>query len=70
MKYKMETTGKKEFIQYYNGPALYYSIWKLRRFLRNKRKYNELDNDAWLQVEQELNIILTDNGINMEEDYK
>ena len=69
MKYIMETTDKKEFIQHYNGPALYYSIWELQQFLRNKRKYNEPDNDAWLRVEQSLNTILTDNGINMEEDY-
>ena len=70
MKYIMETTDKKEFIQHYNGPALYYSIWEFQQYLRNKRKYSELDNDTWLQAEQELNIILTDNGINMEEDYK
>jgi len=70
MKYKMETNDKKEFIQHYNGPALYYSIWEFQQFLRNYRKYSEPDNDTWSRAEQELTNILIDNGINMEEDYQ
>ena len=69
MKYKLETTDSKEFIQHYNGPALYHSIWEFQTFLRSKRKYSEPDNDAWSKAEQELTNILIDNSINMDEDY-
>ena len=69
MKYTMETLDKKEFMQHYNGPALYYSIWKFQQFLRNKWKYKDTENGVWLQAATELTNILIDNGINMDEDY-
>ena len=69
MKYKMETNDKKEFIQHYNGPTLYYSIWEFQQFLRNKWKYSDTENEAWLEAANQLTTILIDNGINMDEDY-
>ena len=69
MKYTMETLDKKEFMQHYNGPALYYSIWEFQQFLRNKWKYSETENVAWEQAANQLEMILIDNGINMDEDY-
>ena len=70
MKYTMETNDKKEFIQHYNGPALYDSIWEFQQFLRNKWKYSDTKNEAWLKAANQLTTILIDNGINMEEDYQ
>ena len=69
MKYKMETNDTKEFIQHYNGPTLYYSIWEFQQFLRNKWKYSDTENVAWEQAANQLEMILIDNGINMDEDY-
>ena len=69
MKYKLETNDTKEFIQHYNGPALYYSIWEFRQYLRDKWKYNDTENEAWLKAANQLTTILTDNSINMDEDY-
>lgn len=68
MEYTMRTKDRKEFMQYYNGPALYYSIWEFQSFLRSKRKYGD-DPEAWEEAEKEFNEILTDNGINMEDDW-
>jgi len=70
MKYTMETNDKKEFMQHYNGPALYYSIWGFQQYLRNQWKYNDPDSKAWATAAQELTNILIDNGINMDEDYQ
>ena len=69
MKYKIETDEKQEFLQHYRGPDLYYSIWEFQQFLRNKYKYNDSDNEAWLKASQELTNILSDNGINMDTDF-
>jgi len=70
MKYTMETDDSKEFIQHYNGPALYRSVWEFQKYLRDQWKYKDPESKAWAQAEQELASILIDNGINMEEDYK
>ena len=69
MKYKMETNDKKEFLQHYHGPDLYYSVWEFQQFLRKNWKHNDPDNMAWLAAANELTEILIDNGINMDEDY-
>ena len=69
MKYTMETLDKKEFIQHYNGPALYYSIWEFQQYLRNQWKYADTENEAWLKAANQLTTILIDNGIDMDEDY-
>jgi len=69
MKYKMETNDKKEFIQHYIGPALYNTIREFKQYLRDKWKYNDTENEAWLKAANQLEMILIDNGINMEEDY-
>ena len=69
MKYTMETDDSKEFIQHYNGPALYHSVWEFQQYLRNKWKYNDTENGAWLQAAAELTNILIDNGIDIEKDY-
>ena len=69
MKYTMETDDSKEFIQHYNGPILYHSIWEFQKYLRDQWKYNDPESKAWEQAAYTLGTILTDNGINMEEDY-
>ena len=68
MKYTMETDDSKEFIQHYNGPALYHSIWEFQKYLRDQWKYKDPESKLWAQAEQELASILMANGINMEED--
>ena len=67
MKYTMETDDSKEFIQHYNGPALYRSVWEFQQYLRNQWKYNDPESKAWATAAEELNSILLDNGVNMEE---
>ena len=69
MKYTMETNDKAEFIQHYNGPALYCSISEFQQYLRKQWKYNDPDSKAWATAAQELTNILIDHGINMDEDY-
>ena len=69
MKYTMETDDSKEFIQHYNGPALYHSVGEFQQYLRHKWKYNDTENGAWLQAAAELTNILIDNGIDIERDY-
>ena len=68
MKYIMETDDSKEFIQHYNGPALYHSVCEFQQYLRNQWKYNDPDSKAWATAAQELNNILIDHDINMEEE--
>jgi len=67
MKYTMETDDDREFTQHYNGPALCHAIWKFQLYLRNKWKYSDSENGAWLAAATELTNILIDNGINMED---
>ena len=65
----METNDKAEFIQHYKGPDLYYAIWEFQKFLRDKWKYNDVENLAWEEAAQELTNILIDHGIDMDGDY-
>ena len=69
MEFTMVTKDRKELMQYYNGPNLYYSIWEFQKFLRDKWKYNDVENKAWGEAAQELTNILLDNGIDMDKDY-
>ena len=69
MKYKLETKDSKEFIQHYNGPALYGAVWEFQHFLKSKWKYTDQENGAWLEAANELINILNDHGIDMENDF-
>ena len=69
MKYIMETEDETEFKLHYNGPALYHSVWEFQKYLRDQWKYEDPESKAWEQAAYTLGTILTDNGINMEEDY-
>ena len=68
MEYTMKTKDSKEFIQHYNGPALYGAIWEFQQFL-NQQKCKDPYNEEWNKAAQELTECLNDNGIDMEKDY-
>ena len=69
MKYIIETEDQDEFRLHFNGPKAYHAIWDFQQYLRNKWKYNDVENEAWMSAAQTLTELLLDNGINMEEDY-
>jgi hypothetical protein len=69
MKYQIETEDQDEFRLHFNGPKAYGAIWDFQQYLRNKWKYNDVENEAWMSAAQTLTELLLDNGINMEEDY-
>jgi len=69
MKYIIESEDETEFRLCFNGPKLYSALWEFRQFLRSKWKYNDTENKAWLEAANELINILTDYGIDIEEDY-
>ena len=69
MKYQIETEDQGEFRLNFNGPKLYSAVFEFQQYLRNKWKYNDVENEAWWKASQELSNILSDHGINIEEDY-
>ena len=69
MKYIIETEDQGEFRLNFNGPKLYSAVFEFQQYLRNKWKYNDVENEAWWKASQELSNILLDHGINIEEDY-
>ena len=69
MKYTMETDDSKEFIQHYNGPALYGVIQEFQNFLQEKVEYLDPENGAWDDATQELTLLLIEYGIDMKKDY-
>ena len=69
MKFIIETEDQGEFRLNFNGPKLYGAVFEFQQYLRNKWKYNDVENEAWWKASQELSNILSDHGINIEEDY-
>ena len=69
MKYIIETEDQDEFRLHFNGPKMYHAVHEFQQYLRNKWKYNDVENETWFTVTQILTDVLLDNGINMEEDY-
>ena len=54
-----------DFDRYNQSSTMYYVLWEMKQWLRNKTKYaiNDSDNTAYYECQDKLNELLNDNNI-------